>query len=84
MTASLCSRRVGTALVLNIFMTLREELDMTYLFVSHDLAVGCQTVDVVFVLDQGEVVESGPVENVLGQPRHWYSVKLMNAVPGAM
>ena len=71
------------AQILNLFRSLRDELGIAYLFVSHDLAVVRQMVDVVHVLHRGVVVESGPVEDVLEQPRHWYTVKLMSSVPGS-
>ncbi len=42
-----------------------------------------QVVDRVYVLYRGEVVESGPVDDVLEHPQHWYTIKLLNSVPGA-
>ncbi len=71
------------AQILNLFKELRDELNMTYLFVSHDLTVVRQMVETVHVLYRGEIVESGPVDEVLGQPQHWYTVKLLDSMPGA-
>ena len=53
---------------------------MSYIF-HHDLAVVRQIVERVFVLYRGEVVESGPVDEVLDQPKHGYTIRLVNSVP---
>jgi peptide/nickel transport system ATP-binding protein len=71
------------AQILNLFKSLRAELGMTYLFVSHDLAVVRQMVETVHVLYRGEIVESGPADDVFDHPRHWYTAKLLSSVPGA-
>ena len=71
------------AQILNLFATLRAELGMSYLFITHDLAVVRQVVERVYVLYRGEVVESGPVDEVLDQPKHGYTIRLVNSVPGA-
>ena len=69
------------AQVLNLLKSLRAELGMSYLFITHDLAVVRQVVERVYVMHEGEVVEDGPVEEVLGHPRHAYTVKLIDSVP---
>jgi peptide/nickel transport system ATP-binding protein len=69
------------AQILNLFATLRAELGLAYLFITHDLAVVRQVAERVYVLYQGEVVESGPVERVLDAPSHPYTARLVASVP---
>jgi peptide/nickel transport system ATP-binding protein len=71
------------AQVLNLLNRLREELGIAYLFISHDLAVVRQVVDRVYVLYQGQVVESGPVDAVLESPSHPYTARLVASLPRA-
>jgi peptide/nickel transport system ATP-binding protein len=69
------------AQILNLFKSLRAEFGMSYLFITHDLAVVRQVVDRVYVLYRGEVVESGAVDDVLDHPQHPYTVRLVASVP---
>jgi peptide/nickel transport system ATP-binding protein len=69
------------AQILNLFSALRAELGLGYLFITHDLAVVRQVADRVYVLYEGEVVESGPVERVLDAPTHPYTARLVASVP---
>jgi peptide/nickel transport system ATP-binding protein len=71
------------AQILNLFRTLQAELHISYLFITHDLAVVRQVADRIYVLFKGEVVESGPADEILSQPKHWYTRQLMDSVPGA-
>jgi peptide/nickel transport system ATP-binding protein len=71
------------AQILNLFGGLRSELGIASLFITHDLAVVRQVADRVYVLFKGEVVESGTTDEVLSQPKHPYTMRLMESVPGA-
>ena len=70
------------AQVLNLMMDLQERHGLSYLFVSHDLAVVNVMCDDVLVLQSGHVVEHGPASEVLHAPRHPYTQALLAAVPG--
>ncbi len=67
--------------ILDVLLTLQAERGLTYLFVSHDLALVRQIADTVSVLQRGEVVESGPVERVFAEPQHPYTRALLSAIP---
>jgi peptide/nickel transport system ATP-binding protein len=67
--------------VLDLLRELRTELGLTYLFISHDLAVVAQVADRVLVLCRGRVVEEGPGEAVFSDPRHPYTQALIAAHP---
>jgi peptide/nickel transport system ATP-binding protein len=71
------------AQILGLFRDLREQLGLSYLFITHDLAVVRQVVDRVYVLYQGNVVEQGPVGRVLDQPEHHYTKRLISSIPRA-
>ena len=69
------------AQILNLFRDLREQFGLSYLFITHDLAVVRQVVDRVYVLYQGAVVEEGPAAEVLDDPQHWYTRRLIASIP---
>jgi peptide/nickel transport system ATP-binding protein len=69
------------AQILNLLAALRHDLGIGYLFITHDLAVVRQVVDRVFVLYRGEIVEQGPVADVLDRPTHPYTTRLVRSVP---
>ena len=69
--------------VLNLLQKLRRETGMAVMFVTHDLAVARFIADRIVVMYLGEVVESGPVEEVIGQPFHPYTKALLRSVPKA-
>ncbi|MDP4332851.1 ABC transporter ATP-binding protein [Curtobacterium sp. A7_M15] len=69
--------------IIGLLTRLQRELGLTYLFVSHDLALVRQVADTVTVLRHGRVVESGPVRRVFHDPRHEYTRSLLDAVPAA-
>ncbi|RZQ60828.1 ABC transporter ATP-binding protein [Amycolatopsis suaedae] len=70
------------AQILRLLDEIREESGVALLFVSHDLAVVGQVTQRTMVLRLGEVVESGPTGQVLGEPRHDYTKLLLASVPG--
>ncbi|WP_432513272.1 dipeptide ABC transporter ATP-binding protein [Kineococcus sp. SYSU DK001] len=67
--------------IVEVLVDLQRRLGLTYLFVSHDLALVRQFADTVTVLRHGRVVEEGPVAQVLTAPRAEYSKALVAAVP---
>ena len=69
------------AQVLNLFMDLREEFDLTYLFISHDLSVVEHIADRVVIMYLGRVVESAPTEALFANPQHPYTQALLSEVP---
>jgi len=69
------------AQILNLFMDLREQLDLTYLFVSHDLGVVEHISDRVAIMYLGRVVEEAPVAEVFARPNHPYTQQLLAEVP---
>ncbi|MGW3520286.1 ABC transporter ATP-binding protein [Streptomyces hydrogenans] len=69
------------AQILDLLREIRREAGIGYLFVTHDLAVVRHVADDVLVLKSGQVVESGPVDRVLGAPEHPYTRLLLNSVP---
>ncbi|MCI2416530.1 ABC transporter ATP-binding protein [Saccharopolyspora sp. K220] len=70
------------AQVLNLFEQLRRELGLSYLFISHDLALVKQVSDRVAVMHLGQLAEVGPAERLYRQPRHPYTSALLASIPG--
>jgi peptide/nickel transport system ATP-binding protein len=69
------------AQILNLLSDIRESLGLGYLFITHDLAVVRQITDRVYVLAEGQVVETGPTDAVLDDPHHAYTRTLLASVP---
>jgi peptide/nickel transport system ATP-binding protein len=69
------------AQVLELLRELQERLDLTYVFITHDLSVVAEIADDVVVMNQGEIVEQGPVSTVLIEPDHPYTRALLAAIP---
>ena len=71
------------AQVLNLMMDLQDQLNLTYLFVSHDLSVVSQISDRVIVMYVGKIVESGTPKQIFESPKHPYTSALLSSVPKA-
>ena len=70
------------AQVLNLMQDLQDRYRITYLFISHDLAVVDLLCDDVIVLHQGSIVEQGSADALFSNPQHVYTQRLLAAVPG--
>jgi len=69
------------AQIIQLLKTLQQEKGVSYLFITHDLAVVAEIADDVAVMYQGKIIEQGGVAEVLTQPKHAYTKKLLAAVP---
>ena len=69
------------AQVLNLFIQLREQLNLTYLFISHDLGVVRHLSDRVVIMYLGRVVETAPADELFTKPNHPYTQGLLAEVP---
>lgn len=69
------------AQILNLFAELRREHGIGYLFITHDLSMLRQVADRAYVMHRGRIVESGPVAQILENPRDPYTVKLLGSIP---
>ena len=69
------------AQVLNLFIALRNQLNLTYLFISHDLGVVRHLSDRVVIMYLGRVVESAPADTIFSRPNHPYTQALLQSEP---
>jgi oligopeptide/dipeptide ABC transporter, ATP-binding protein, C-terminal domain len=69
------------AQIINLFMELRRDLGLTYLFISHDIGVVKHISDRVAIMYLGRIVESAPAETFFARPNHPYTVALLDEVP---
>lgn len=69
------------AQVLNLLSDIRDATGVSYLFISHDLAVVRQVSDAVIIMRSGRVVETGPTSSVLSDPSEEYTKRLLAAIP---
>ena len=68
--------------IINLLADLQDELDLSYLFITHDLAVVRQTADDIVVMRQGVAVEQGSSDDIFDNPQDPYTQNLINSVPG--
>jgi peptide/nickel transport system ATP-binding protein len=69
------------ATVLNLLLDLQDEFGLTYVFISHDLAVVKYMADDILVMSRGEIVERGSAEEIYANPQHPYTKQLLAAIP---
>jgi len=69
------------ARVLGLLKKLKEELNLTYLFITHDLAVVANMCDRVAIMNEGRIVESGPTRAVFSEPGEEYTLRLLRSIP---
>jgi ABC-type oligopeptide transport system ATPase subunit len=67
--------------ILNLLKQLQRDLDLTFLFISHDLSVVAHVCDTVAVMYLGEIVEQGPTAQIFANPQHDYTRALLSAIP---
>lgn len=69
------------AKILELMLELRRELDLTYLYITHDLATAKFFCDRVAIMYLGKIVEFGPTDEIFAEPKHPYTVSLLKAIP---
>lgn len=68
--------------ILQLLKGLQDEMNLSYLFITHDLAVVRETADDIVVMRQGKVVEQGPADAIFADPQADYTRNLIDSVPG--
>ena len=72
-----CSR----ATILDMLLKLRDEINMTIIFITHDIGLAYYVSDNVYIMEHGKFVESGPAEEVILHPTAEYTKRLISDVP---
>jgi len=70
-----------SAMILELMISLKEEFDLTYLFITHDLATCKYICDRIAIMYLGKIMEIGPLKEVFSHPVHPYTTALLAAVP---
>ena len=66
--------------IVNLFRSLRDELKVSIIYITHDLATAYYISDRVMIMQKGKIVETGPAREVLSNPHHPYTVLLRESV----
>lgn len=69
------------ASVLNVLLDLRERLNLTIIFITHDIGTAYYTCDRLLIMQRGRIVEEGPAEEIIQNPSHEYTKRLLADVP---
>ena len=72
------------AQIINLLKDLQQEFKLTYIFISHDLAVVKHVSDRIMVMRNGEIIEIGTPENIYNHPQNDYTKNLINAIPNRL
>jgi peptide/nickel transport system ATP-binding protein len=67
--------------ILQLMLELKQEFNLTFMFITHDLGVAQSFCNRIAVMRQGKIVEQGTTESVLGNPQHAYTKALLNSIP---
>ena len=66
--------------IVNQFKMLRDDLEVSIIYITHDLATAYYISDRVLILQKGKVVETGPAREVLSNPQHPYTIRLRESI----
>lgn len=72
-----CSRST----ILDMLLKLRDENNMTIIFITHDVGLAYYVSDTLYIMEKGKIVEQGPAEQIILQPQHAYTRQLISDVP---
>ena len=67
--------------IINLLMDLKEQTQMSMIFISHNLSIARQICDRILVLYNGEIVEMGKAEDIYQNPQHEYTKKMLDSIP---